>query len=173
MSKEQIWRIEVEAGGGKSMENGSEWQLKLWDWDGGCWVFSDHRAGSGGLWFCLHFIGPHRLVLDLFSRGLQSFPSYLLAKIRSYMFLLWDNWAVSQANHSIGNRGEHKCTEHVVMRSMLVLLSVPTNWKTRYRRDFVRKCPEHTHRGNQSWKRHMHPSVHRSTVYNSQDMEAT
>ena len=26
----------------------------------------------------------------------------------------------------------------------------------------------HTHRGNQSWKRHVHPSVHRSTVYNSQ-----
>ena len=31
----------------------------------------------------------------------------------------------------------------------------------------------HTHRGNQNRKRHMHPSVHRSTVYNSQDMEAT
>ena len=31
----------------------------------------------------------------------------------------------------------------------------------------------HTHRGNQIWKRHVHPNVHRSTVYNSQDMEAT
>ena len=31
----------------------------------------------------------------------------------------------------------------------------------------------HTHRGNQIWKRHMHPNVHRSTVYYSQDMEAT
>ena len=31
----------------------------------------------------------------------------------------------------------------------------------------------HTHRGNQIWKRHIHPNVHRSTVYNSQDMEAT
>ena len=31
----------------------------------------------------------------------------------------------------------------------------------------------HTHRGNQNWKRHVYPSVHRSTVYNSQDMEAT
>ena len=30
-----------------------------------------------------------------------------------------------------------------------------------------------THRGNQNWKRHMYPSVHCSTVYNSQDMEAT
>ena len=29
----------------------------------------------------------------------------------------------------------------------------------------------HTHRGNQNWKRHMYPSVHHSTVYNSQDME--
>ena len=28
-------------------------------------------------------------------------------------------------------------------------------------------------RGNQNWKRHMYPNVHRSTVYNSQDMEAT
>ena len=26
--------------------------------------------------------------------------------------------------------------------------------------------------GNQIWKRHMHPNVHRSTVYHSQDMEA-
>ena len=31
----------------------------------------------------------------------------------------------------------------------------------------------HTHRGNQNWKRHVHPNVHRSTVYNSQDMETT
>ena len=31
----------------------------------------------------------------------------------------------------------------------------------------------HTHRGNQKGKRHMYPNVHRSTVYNSQDMEAT
>ena len=33
--------------------------------------------------------------------------------------------------------------------------------------------PGHTHWGNQIWKRHMHPNVHRSTVYHSQDMEAT
>ena len=31
----------------------------------------------------------------------------------------------------------------------------------------------YTHRGNQNWKRHMYPNVHRSTVYNSQDMETT
>ena len=31
----------------------------------------------------------------------------------------------------------------------------------------------HTHQGNQNWKRHMYPNVHRSTVYNGQDMEAT
>ena len=31
----------------------------------------------------------------------------------------------------------------------------------------------HTHWGNQNWKRHVYPSVHRSTVYTSQDMEAT
>ena len=31
----------------------------------------------------------------------------------------------------------------------------------------------HTPRGNQNWKRHVHPNVNRSTVYNSQDMEAT
>ena len=27
--------------------------------------------------------------------------------------------------------------------------------------------------GNQNWKRHMYPNVHYSTIYNSQDMEAT
>ena len=31
----------------------------------------------------------------------------------------------------------------------------------------------HTHWGNQNWKRHVYPSVHCSSVYNSQDMEAT
>ena len=31
----------------------------------------------------------------------------------------------------------------------------------------------HTHQGNQNWKRHVYPNVHRSTVYNSQDMETT
>ena len=31
----------------------------------------------------------------------------------------------------------------------------------------------HTHWGNQKGKRHMYPNIHHSTVYNSQDMEAT
>ena len=31
----------------------------------------------------------------------------------------------------------------------------------------------HTHWGNQNLKRHVYPNVHRNTVYNSQDMEAT
>ena len=31
----------------------------------------------------------------------------------------------------------------------------------------------HTYWGNQNWKRHVYTNVHRSTVYNSQDMEAT
>ena len=31
----------------------------------------------------------------------------------------------------------------------------------------------HTHWGNQIWKRHVDPNIHRSTVYNSWDMEAT
>ena len=30
----------------------------------------------------------------------------------------------------------------------------------------------HTHEGNQIWKRHIHPNVHRGTLCNSQDMEA-
>ena len=33
--------------------------------------------------------------------------------------------------------------------------------------------PGHTHQENQNWKRHVYPNVHCSTVYNSQDMEAT
>ena len=35
------------------------------------------------------------------------------------------------------------------------------------------KMNPHTHWGNQKGKRHVYPNVHRSTVYNSQDMEAT
>ena len=38
---------------------------------------------------------------------------------------------------------------------------------------FVRHYTCLTHQGNQIWKRHMHPNVHRSTVYNNQDREAT
>ena len=33
--------------------------------------------------------------------------------------------------------------------------------------------PGHISRQNYNWKRYMHPSVHCSTVYNSQDMETT
>ena len=33
--------------------------------------------------------------------------------------------------------------------------------------------PGDTHRRNQNRKKHMYPNVHRSTVYDSQDMEAT
>ena len=56
-------------------------------------VESSQTTGQalGDCGFASIFTGPHRLVLDLFSRGLWSFPSYLLAKIRSYMFLLWGN----------------------------------------------------------------------------------
>ena len=48
-------------------------------------------------------------------------------------------------------------------------------WKTRNRTAIWLSSPTagHTHRGNQNWKRHMYPNVHHSTVYNSQDMEAT
>ena len=37
-----------------------------------------------------------------------------------------------------------------------------------------RKIEKRTKRNedNQKWKRHVYPNVHRSTVYNSQDMEA-
>ena len=31
----------------------------------------------------------------------------------------------------------------------------------------------HIHQGNQNWNRHRYPNVHSSTIYNSQDMEAT
>ena len=56
-------------------------------------VESSQTTGQalGDCGFVSIFTGPHRLVLDLFSRGLRSFPSYLLAKIRSYMFLLRGN----------------------------------------------------------------------------------
>ena len=60
---------------------------------------------------------------------------------------------------------------------------VPPLWRTVWR--FFKKIANrtalwpssptagHTHQGNQNWKRHMYPNVHRSTVYNSQDMETT
>ena len=33
--------------------------------------------------------------------------------------------------------------------------------------------PGYTHQGNQNRKRHVYPTVHHSSVYNSWDMEAT
>ena len=59
---------------------------------------------------------------------------------------------------------------------------VQTLWRTVWR--FLKKWNRtalwssnptagHTHWGNQKGKRHVYPNVHRSTVYNSQDMEAT
>ena len=42
-----------------------------------------------------------------------------------------------------------------------------------YLREIFVSSPGHTHQGNQILKRHVYPSVHRITVYNSQDMEAT
>ena len=48
-------------------------------------------------------------------------------------------------------------------------------WKTGSRTAIWPSNPTagHTHWGNQNWERHVYPNVHRSTVYNSQDMEAT
>ena len=38
---------------------------------------------------------------------------------------------------------------------------------------FCNSSSGHVSRENYNLKRHMHPSDHRSTIYNSQDMEAT
>ena len=46
-------------------------------------------------------------------------------------------------------------------------------WSTMGRGRVRFKSYQYTHWGNQNWKRHVYPNVHRSTVYNSQDMEAT
>ena len=53
--------------------------------------------------------------------------------------------------------------------------SVEIPWKIANRTTLWPSNPTagHTHWGNQNWKRHMYPNVHRSTVYNSQDMETT
>ena len=47
--------------------------------------------------------------------------------------------------------------------------SVEVPWKTGTRTALwpSNSTVGHTHRGNQNWKRHMYPNVHRSTVYNN------
>ena len=51
------------------------------------------------------------------------------------------------------------------------------NWKLKKKKKTAlwpnNPTPGHTHWGNQNWKRHRYPNIHHSTVYNSQDMEAT
>ena len=52
-------------------------------------------------------------------------------------------------------------------------MEIPLKIKTRAT---IRPCnptPGHISRGKHDLKGYMHPSVHYSTVYNSQDMEAT
>ena len=56
-----------------------------------------------------------------------------------------------------------------------VSFSVTVDWRF-YVRTAIwpsNPTPGNIHRGNQIWKRQVHPNIHRSTVYNSQDMETT
>ena len=50
---------------------------------------------------------------------------------------------------------------------------IEDNNRMRKTRNLTSSTAGHTHWGNQNWKRHMYPNVHHSTVYKSQDMEAT
>ena len=90
-------------------------------------------------------------------------------------------WLLSKSLQAInaGEGGEKGTLLHCWWQCKLV----QPLWKTVWR--FLKKLEnrttiwpsnptsEHIHQGNQIWKRHVHPNVHRSTVYNSQDMEAT
>ena len=52
--------------------------------------------------------------------------------------------------------------------------SVEISWRTGSGTSMWPSGPTsgHAHRGNQVWGRRVHPSVHHSTVYHGQDMEA-
>ena len=77
-------------------------------------------------------------------------------------------WMAYRYGDSLAQRMSPKCKKAVysggkknTQRNSL-LNSSPSSFK--------RLC---MHWGNQIWKRHVYPNVHRSTVYNSQNMEAT
>ena len=62
------------------------------------------------------------------------------------------------------------CTDHIYDHMYMPSHFPLRNWACIWPSN---PTPGHTHQGNQIWKRHVHPNVHHSTVYHSQDMEAT
>ena len=92
----------------------------------------------------------------------------------------WSDWTQSKSLPAI-NAGEG-----VEKRESLTLLGmqtgavtvensveIPLTTGTRTAIQPSNPTAVYTCGGNQDWKRHMYPDVHCSTVYNSQDMEAT
>ena len=68
--------------------------------------------------------------------------------------------------------GQKRCLEWISIFLNLSRLDYGPECDLSWRR-FREPTAGHTHRGNQNRKKHMYPNVHHSTVYNSQDMEAT
>ena len=76
----------------------------------------------------------------------------------------------TQSNISTNNQKKKR-----ERRLKLPILGIKEEKPHQYSKDkaMLKTTLGHTHQGNQNCKRHVYPNVHHSTVYNSQDMEAT
>ena len=121
------------------------------------------------------WLGKSRREEYLFSLRLQ------VSCVRKQLWLR--NYSpVNLLYHSDGHSGQLTCRilEEMILNFLFVLIHFLVCWfcavsKCHFKTALWSSNPTagHTHWGNQNWKRHVYPNVHRSTVYNSQDMEAT
>ena len=130
----------------------------------------------------LYSRNPHNIVNQLyinknyvFQNKFHSLSKKCKSKPRQSEWLLSKSLQAINAGEGVEKRNPFTLLVEMQTSTATLENSVEIPLKTRNRTTIRPSNPTagHTHQGIQNWKRHMYPNVHRSTVYNSQDMETT